>query len=162
MFSGSRLVSFEGRNSYGHTLWLYECVACNTVKGPSTVSHIKRPSVCGECPKDYETLYGYRDIWKYKYSSYRQGAKVRRLAFEVTVEDIRAVWDSQKGICALTGVELDFKSEASLDRIDSSQGYLTHNIQWVHKRINLMKSDLPEADFVRWCKLVGQQSERKL
>ena len=44
---------------------------------------------------------------------------------------------------------------ASLDRIDSSKGYIQGNIQWVHKRINQMKWDSEENDFINWCKLVA-------
>jgi len=47
-------------------------------------------------------------------------------------------------------------STASLDRIDSSKGYVRGNIQWVHIAINFMKHSLPEEEFIRWCCLVAQ------
>ena len=47
-------------------------------------------------------------------------------------------------------------STASLDRIDSSKGYVKGNIQWVHIAINFMKHSLPEEEFVRWCCLVAK------
>jgi len=43
---------------------------------------------------------------------------------------------------------------ASLDRIDSSKGYESGNIQWVHKQLNNMKQALPENEFFEWIKLV--------
>lgn len=62
--------------------------------------------------------------------------------------------------CALTGVEIEFGTAwnkvctASLDRIDSNEGYIEGNVQWVHKAINLMKRDMTDAEFLDWCKRV--------
>lgn len=46
------------------------------------------------------------------------------------------------------------KCTASLDRIDSAKGYVEGNVQWVHKRINLMKGTLSEKDFIAFCQMV--------
>ena len=43
---------------------------------------------------------------------------------------------------------------ASLDRIDSKLGYTSNNIQWVHKDLNYMKSDLDQSVFIEWCRKV--------
>ena len=43
---------------------------------------------------------------------------------------------------------------ASLDRIDSSKGYIEGNVQWVHKRVNLMKGNMSTENFIEWCNLV--------
>ena len=51
----------------------------------------------------------------------------------------------------------DNTGTASLDRIDSNKGYVTDNIQWVHKDINYMKSDLDEQQFIHYCRLVVQR-----
>mgnify|MGYP007044016634 CR=1 FL=1 len=40
---------------------------------------------------------------------------------------------------------------ASLDRIDSSKGYIEGNVQWVHKDINWMKQDFNEEYFIFLC-----------
>jgi hypothetical protein len=45
-----------------------------------------------------------------------------------------------------------------LDRIDSSQGYVSGNVQWVHTIINFMKTSLPQREFIRWCRLVTDHS----
>jgi hypothetical protein len=57
----------------------------------------------------------------------------------------------------LTGIEIFFDKEettASLDRVDSSKGYIQGNIQWIHKRLNWMKGDMSELEFRQWCKRV--------
>jgi hypothetical protein len=71
---------------------------------------------------------------------------------------------------ALAGVKLaDFgiakktaaghRGTASLDRIDSTLGYVTGNVQWVHKSVNHMKSDTPEEEFVEWCRRIVAHSD---
>ena len=44
---------------------------------------------------------------------------------------------------------------ASLDRIDSSKGYVKGNVQWVHKDINKMKTDFEQSIFIKLCKSVA-------
>ena len=60
--------------------------------------------------------------------------------------------------CALSGepIHLDPNKNptASLDRIDSSKGYVRGNVQWVHKKVNIMKWDLSNAEFKDWCKKI--------
>ncbi len=96
----------------------------------------------------------------------RNNATRRSLSFEVTQEDLMALWDKQDGRCALTGQPLcistkivkhapDYENTtASLDRIDSSLGYTKDNIQWVHKEINRFKNNYSMEQFKSMCKLV--------
>jgi len=44
---------------------------------------------------------------------------------------------------------------ASLDRIDSSKGYVKGNLQWVHKDINMMKNHYNQKYFIEICKKVA-------
>lgn len=85
---------------------------------------------------------------------------------EVTV-DQQEIWDlflQQDRKCALSNLPLSFKSDkpnrcngtASLDRIDSTQGYVLGNIWWVHKDINKMKMDFSIQRFREMCKLVTE------
>lgn len=60
----------------------------------------------------------------------------------------------QRGLCAISGVKIDFhsgsKRTASLDRIDSRKGYIKNNLQWVHKRVNIMKHKMDDLEFIDW------------
>lgn len=93
---------------------------------------------------------------------YRLGrnAQERGVPFLVTLEYISDLFDCQGGKCALTGLEIGFGKRtcdgytASLDRIDSSLGYVVGNVWWVHKDINYMKMDLPLSRFKELCRLV--------
>jgi hypothetical protein len=43
---------------------------------------------------------------------------------------------------------------ASLDRIDSSLGYVRGNVQWLHKDVNWMKNTLDQDRFIELCKAI--------
>lgn len=84
------------------------------------------------------------------------GAKTRNLPFTITIEYAEALFVEQNGKCALSGIQIVFRSKgvkqtASLDRKDSSQGYIPGNVQWVHKDVNFMKRTLSNADFINFC-----------
>lgn len=93
------------------------------------------------------------------------GAAARNIPFDVTIQDVWDIFEKQQGKCALSGLDLVFyknhknkgEQTASLDRIDSSRGYTKDNLQWIHKDINYMKSDLPQDAFVALCELVSKK-----
>ena len=75
---------------------------------------------------------------------------------------MKEAWDifvKQNQKCALSGVPISIYSNydkaylqtGSLDRIDSTIGYVTGNIQWIHKRVNFLKRNYPEDELVFWC-----------
>jgi hypothetical protein len=75
------------------------------------------------------------------------------------------IFQKQKGKCALTGEPITFSSKydsikgtASLDRIDSKLGYEEGNVQWVHKDVNRMKSNLTMERFLTLCKEIVDNS----
>lgn len=43
---------------------------------------------------------------------------------------------------------------ASLDRIDSTKGYVEGNVQWIHKRLNIMKGKSTDVTFIKDCERV--------
>lgn len=110
----------------------------------------------GELPLDFYN--------KIRRSCHRWG---RTLSFDVTPEYLWNLFLKQNRTCALTGVSIAFdgsgaenkhhetnKITASLDRIDSTKGYVKGNVQWVHKKINMMKGELTTDEFREWCRRV--------
>jgi hypothetical protein len=83
-------------------------------------------------------------------------------AMTITIEDAWNLFLTQDRKCALTGLQIQLGNErtASLDRIDSSLGYVYGNVQWVHKDINRMKNTLPQGKFVALCHLVSENSRQ--
>ena len=95
----------------------------------------------------------------------RLSAKHRGLEFDLTIEHLEDVWEHQQGLCYYTGTTLILPqdsrsrpttSNASIDRKDSSRGYVDGNVQWVTKEINFMKMSLSEDRFIDLCKQVSQ------
>lgn len=89
-------------------------------------------------------------------------AKNRNLEFSISEKYLWDLFLKQDMKCALTGIKIILNKKhnkhknntASLDRIDSKKGYIEGNVQWVHKKINLMKSNIPQKQFIKYCELI--------
>lgn len=92
--------------------------------------------------------------------------------FAVTKEFLLDLLERQGFCCALSGLPIGFadnieghqkrrETTASLDRIDSTKGYLPGNVQWVHKHINKMKQDFTDETFIKFCQAVTAHSSAK-
>jgi hypothetical protein len=78
----------------------------------------------------------------------------RNKDINVTIDDLKEQWEQQNGVCVFSGVNLVLSSyskikknpiySASLDRIDSSKGYIKGNIQWISRAINFMKGEMSD------------------
>lgn len=95
------------------------------------------------------------------YLSYLRAKAVRRGGDCITVDALETLWFAQKGRCALTGWEMTFElakgvvpTNCSIDRVDSSQGYVPGNVQLVCRAANVAKHDLSVSDFVQMCRAV--------
>lgn len=103
---------------------------------------------------------GYAEISGIHFCAIRQGASNRGLEFNITIEQIWNLFLKQNRKCALTGEEISFYpiKTASLDRKNSKKGYIIGNIQWVHKYINVAKSDMSDIEYINWCYKVCKHS----
>lgn len=132
-------------------------VSCYTlIKGTST-----QCLVCGNSLKKEKNpaWKGYGDVSGKVISKLKRDAEFRKITFNITIEDLDSKLKMQEYKCALTGLILstDYKNvTASVDRIDSTKGYVIDNIQWVHKDINMMKKDYDELYFIKMCSLVDK------
>lgn len=83
----------------------------------------------------------------------------------ITLQDLKEQWEKQKGICPYTGWTLKIKSwsgqklekttdRASLDRIDSSKGYIKGNIQFVSLIAQYAKNGWDETVIKTFCEAV--------
>jgi hypothetical protein len=97
---------------------------------------------------------GYKDVPGKIFSRLKNGAKQRNIDVTITIEDIYTQYIKQHKQCAFTGVPLEFGLDASVDRINSQEGYHVWNIQIVHKTLNMMKKDMPNDLFISWCRMV--------
>ena len=98
-------------------------------------------------------------------------AKRKNLDFNISGEYIWELFLSQKRKCAISGLTLFLpktwgpktktQMTASLDRIDSSQGYIIGNVQWIHKKINIMKMDMSNEEFITICREINDYNVPK-
>ena len=73
---------------------------------------------------------------------------------DIDLDYLKEVWNNQSGKCAYTKVPLihprarkktSKNYQASLDRVDSSKGYVRGNIQFVSVSVNWLKNDCDES-----------------
>lgn len=90
------------------------------------------------------------------------GAETRGLKFDLTLEDIWFLYTSQEGRCALSDIPIGWSEvgsihTVSIDRIDSSKGYLKDNVQLLHKDVNFMKQRFSQDYFIEVCKAIADK-----
>lgn len=109
--------------------------------------------------KYHNSWRGYEDLSSEYYEDIKGRAIVRGLAFEVSMAYLWNLYIEQNKICALTGMPITIYQSclsrkdcaASVDRIDSTKGYIEGNVQWIHKDVNKMKLDYKEDYFIQIC-----------
>lgn len=172
-----RLTAIEPTNKKvrKNIVWIFKCDCGKIIEAQATRVKSGHKSSCGCLHNDVAKSYrleknpnwtGYKCIRGAYWSSLKRGAKERNLEFSITIEYAWEIYQKQNGLCKLSNlpIGLDYRDsnkkekEASLDRIDSSKGYIEGNIQWIHKTINYMKMDLDQKEFIRLCKLIGENN----
>ena len=160
-------------NKVGRTMWLCNC-DCGRQKIVSTkLLKNGESSSCG-CNwrvqnKKHSSWKGFGDIPKDFYSNVKRGAKSRNIDFNITIEYLWELLLKQGYKCALSGLDLQFgekrkdnqNKSISLDRIDSSVGYIYGNVQFIHKHINIMKNKFDESYFIELCKNITNENKIK-
>ena len=88
----------------------------------------------------------------------RATKKGKDISIEIVQEYIEKLYEDQGGACAISGLEMACKTHdinnLSIDRIDSSIGYIEGNIQLVCSIINKMKNEYSMETFMNECKNV--------
>jgi|GEM_PF-3567783 len=109
-------------------------------------------------------------FWQKQLTRVKAGAASRGIMVGVDKDDLLGQWFKQGGYCAITGLELNWKSVGkagrgnkahfapSVDRIDSRGNYVPDNIQIVAQVVNLMKGDLPMKSFVELCGVIADRN----
>jgi len=128
---------------------------------------LKLSKGCNQCKyrtgDQHHNWCGYKEISGSMWLQIVNGAKQRNLVLDVTIEYIYDLYLKQDKKCQLTGLPITFcakgygETTASLDRIDSSKGYVIGNVQWLHKKVNCLKQDISEDEFIALCKLVVER-----
>jgi hypothetical protein len=133
-----------------------ECGVRSKVRGKCLLSG--GSTQCRAC-KD-KSMISEEIVPAFMFNRIKQGSQKRGIDFSISKKYIEKKLIEQNKECALSGLPIEIRSidgyKASLDRIDSSKGYVEGNVQWVVQEINFMKQSLSENDFVNLCKKVSE------
>lgn len=95
-----------------------------------------------------------RNPLKFILNDARKHSKSTGREFNISLDDLNEIMKIQNGKCILTDVFFDEDNLPSLDRINSNLGYEKGNIQFLLIKVNRMKSNLDEEDFLELCEKI--------
>lgn len=138
------------------------CAAC-LAYFRERLSQRKASGLCVRCGYGAKATVGVmcRRCWFKKMAA--DCANARGPANDVLADGLETLWEKQRGLCALTGVEIVPGETASLDHIlPRSRGGTDDlkNLQWVEFHINIAKRDLTPTEFVQLCRRVARHASR--
>jgi hypothetical protein len=145
-----------------HSIWHCLCQCGKKTLASSNSLRLARKRSCGclrrQIGKDSARWNGFGDIPSRHFTNIKRHAQSHKRQFDISIEYVWDLFLKQNRRCVYTGRELTFQTRAdnfngsaSLDRIDSSKGYVKGNVQWVHKDVNTLKSNLSESAFLSLC-----------
>lgn len=126
-------------------------------------------SCCGRKNKqrkgqDNACYTGVQDLSGAFFGSIKSSANYRKIEFLLTKEYLWNLYIEQDKKCKFSGLDIYFPKGSvfrtgniSLDRANSTLGYIEGNVQWVHKDINMMKNVYSNEYFVKICTLVADK-----
>lgn len=149
-----------------------ECVLCGKIYYSSLYTVIskrrKGSKGCG-CLRKMKYIAG--EICSPYWLTIQKRARTQNIEFSASAEYIWSLFVKQNRKCAYSGRDIKFaksikeytsgENTASLDRIDSSKGYIEGNLQWLHKNVNKIKWDLSEEEFLSLCKDISNYRRLK-
>lgn len=167
------------------------CTKCNNIfdlsnfytSGKKVSGEPKYNSWCKKCVSEKQSSY-HKRTWgeeKLKYTCFKRTKSVRsylsylkakalnrKKGDNIDIEYLVDIWEKQNGKCALTGWDMTMilgegivQTNCSIDRIDSSLGYIEGNIQLVCRIVNVSKNNTSIDNFINLCKSVVDFNNKK-
>ncbi len=152
------ILDYAGYDKFGKTLLKCRCdCGKETIVNQASINRQLTAS-CGCLKTEKLRKGGYKDISQQYFRRIIDDCLRRHVTFDITKEYVWGLYEKQDRKCALSGVPIVFQPNfnnqvsqtASIDRIKSDKGYIEGNIQIVHKRINILKGNLPEEELKFW------------
>jgi hypothetical protein len=95
------------------------------------------------------------------YITYLRSKAIKRKSTCLSIDQLQEIWTKQNGKCALTGWDMtmilgqgNINTNASIDRIDSTKGYVEDNVQFVCRVVNVFKSNATEEVLYNMCEAI--------
>jgi len=159
------------RSSSKARMWLCscDCGGAKIVRKNSLTAGMTKTCGCGAHPNRQNNVNwrGYEEISLDFFTTVKRNAESRGIEFSLTIEYLWNLYIAQNKKCSLSGLPISFGAKratttVSVDRIDSLRGYVEGNVQWVHKKINIMKNVYSQEEFIILCKQVVKHTKGKL
>lgn len=165
-------------NQHQCLLWKVQCEKCKQsekwVQG-NELMNSEKGFQCQKCAaiergnKQAISNGKHGDLTLTQFARMQRSAEKRNLEFKISIKDLWELFIFQNQICAITGDYISSIEDASLDRIDSSIGYIKNNIQWVTYQANVSKHIMSMNELYNFCTKVlnhanqqGSQPLKKL
>jgi len=145
------------RDETGFLKYIYhnttECLCKMCGQTESTYFSEYNKSYCKECFKGIKDnkIINISKFFKLKIHHIKKSAKSRNLEFDLTVDDLVSQYLKQNQRCAYSHKEFimgDGDYSLSIDRIDSTKGYVKENIQFIWFIYNRMKGQFSTKKFM--------------
>jgi hypothetical protein len=143
-----------------------ECSVMQSYARKNYAEHsLNSGKVCRPCSnKNMKPHQGwYRGVLRASFAhKYKVGAETRGIEWSLDFDYLADLLIAQDFKCALSGLPLqamDICSNASLDRIDSTQGYIIGNVQWVLSEVNMMKQSYTQSRFIEICNAISNNNQ---
>lgn len=171
IFGSWTVISMKERTSRQSVKWICKC-SCGKTDNVSSANLKSGKSVqCRYCQRkssinEKSVLWkGYKGISGTLWNRINTSAAKRKVEITVTIEEVWDLFVQQDGRCNLSGLPIEIpptcsslfagNMTASLDRIDSTKGYIPGNLQWLHKDVNRIKTNMPQERFIEICTLIS-------
>jgi len=179
-----KLCRHNNRRSINYDITVSEkkCFKCKLIKSSNEFNKDKSnktglQTYCKKCGHINQQKYykngGLKVYIKELFRNLKKNASKRNIYVNISEEDIISLYYKQEGLCKLTNIQMTYDkyitnnnrvhhiNNISVDRIDSNKHYSIDNIQLVCVKINIIKWDLPLDEFIKTCKLVIDNFDKK-
>ena len=99
------------------------------------------------------------------WNSAKSRCKKENIIFSITTQDLIDLYKTQNGKCYYSGKQMSYqggdKDKMSIDRINSSKGYIKPNIVLCCWQVNDMKNNYSQNDFLFLCKQIYNFSNNR-
>jgi len=131
-----------------------QCGCGNIINYSCKASWKKANDAGTKCKKCTHSKPDYIKLW----NRFKKSAEDRDKEFTIPIEYLQGLLDGCGRRCKYTEQILDY-DDMSLDRIDSSIGYIQGNVALVAKPVNMMKHVYSDAKFQSYCKQVAVKQD---
>jgi len=137
------------------------CYSARYNKKYHEMSKVEKQKYKANCAKNY-TQWVKDNSLQFRLKSAYHRAYRKGIVFDLSLKDLQQIYDHQQGKCFYSGVEMDVCGEGansvSVDRKDSSIGYVVDNVVLCTAHVNVIKREYGIDEFLQLIELIYAHS----